>query len=95
MKAPGHSVRLRKELAVVFSVDNAVTSQDIILGFYDVGIDVDQILSVHRRACNNTWVVSFRTPEVKSVALGAPFVKIAGCTVFIGDYENKVEIVKI
>ena len=95
LKAPSHGVRLRRELSVVFSVDTPVTSQDIIHGFYDVGIDVDQILSIQRRASNNTWVVSFRTPEIKSVALGVPFVKIAGCTVFLGDCENRVQIVKI
>lgn len=76
-------------------MDTAVTSQDIICGFDAAGIDIDQILSIQRRASNNTWVVSFRSPEAKNVALGVPSVTIAGCTVFIGDCENKVQIVKI
>ena len=87
--------RLRKELSVVFSIDTQVTSQQIIEGFDRVGIDPDEILAVQRRASNNSWVVSFRTPDVKNMALGVPSLEIAGCTVFLGDSENRVQIVKI
>ena len=88
-------VRLRKELSVVFSVDTVVSSHDIIIGFDAVGIDPDEILSIQRRASSNSWCVSFRSPEVKNIALGVPSIKIAGCTVFLGDCENRVQIVKI
>ena len=88
-------VRLRKELSVVFSVDTQCTSQDIVNGFDAAGIDVDEILTIQRRSSNNTWVVSFRSSEAKNVALGVPFIKVAGCTVFLGDCENRVQIVKI
>ena len=88
-------IRLRKEVSVVFSVDTDVTSQEIIYGFDAARIDIDQILSIQRRASNNTWVVRFRTPEAKNMALGVPSVTIAGCTVFIGDCDNRVQIVKI
>ena len=85
--------RLRKELSVFFSMDTQVTSQQIIEGFDAVGIDPDDILAVQRRASNNSWVVSFRMPDVKNMALGFPSLEISGCTVFLG--ENRVQIVKI
>ena len=87
--------RLRKELSVSFSVDTIVTSQEIIYGFDAAGIDVDDIISIQRRASNNTWVVSFRSPEAKNIALGVPSITISGCTVFLGDCENRVQVVKI
>ena len=88
-------IRLCKELSVVFSVDTVCSSQDIIVGFDAAGIDVDEILSIQRRASNNTWVVSFRSPDAKNAALGVPLVKISGCTVFLGDCENRIQIIKI
>ena len=94
-KTADRRIRLRKELSVVFSVDTVITSQQIVYGFDAAGIDIDQILSIQRRASNNTWEVSFRTPEAKNMALGVPSVTIAGCTVFNWDCENRVQIVKI
>ena len=87
--------RLRKELSVVFSIDTVVTSQDIIYGFDAAGIDIDEIASIQRKASNNMWVVSFRTTDAKNAALGVPSVTIASCTVFLGDCENRIQIVKI
>ena len=95
LKNTDHRVRLCKELSVVFSVDTVVSSQDIIYGFDAAGIDIDEILSIQRRASNNTWVVSFRSTDAKNIALGVPSVVIAGCTVFLGDCENRVQIVKL
>ena len=82
LKSNENRVKLRKELSVVFSVDTVVNTQDIIYGFDAAGIDVDEILSIQRRASNNTWVVSFRSTDAKNIALGVPSVVIAGCTVF-------------
>ena len=65
--------RLRKELSVSFSVDTIVSSQEIIYGFDSAGIDVDEIISIQRRASNNTWVVSFRSPEGKEHCVGGSF----------------------
>ena len=95
LKSNDNRVRLRKELSVVFSVDTVVNTQDIIYGFDAAGIDVDEILSIQRRASNNTWVVSFRSTDAKNIALGVPSVVIAGCTVFLGDCEHRVQIVKV
>ena len=72
-----------------------MSSQEIINGFDAAGIDVDEILSIQRRASDNTWVVSFRSTDAKNVAPGVLSVSIAGCTVFLGDCENRVMIVKI
>ena len=41
----GNNVRIRKELSVCFSVDTVITSQDIIIGFDQAGIDIYYIHS--------------------------------------------------
>ena len=89
------SAKLRKELSVSFSMDTVVSSQEILIGFDAAGIDIDSVLSVQRRASNNTWVVAFKSPKAKNAALGVSSVSIAGCTVFLGDCENRLQIVKI
>ena len=78
-----------------FSVDTVVTSQDIVVGFYKAGIDIDNIVFIQRKASNNTWIVSFNSKVAKDAALNEPSVKIAGCAVFLGDCENRVSIVKL
>lgn len=42
----GNNVRIRKDLSVCFSVDMVITSQDIIVGFDQAGIDIDDITSI-------------------------------------------------
>ena len=56
---------------------------------------MEEILSIQRRASNNTWVVSFRSPEAKIMARGVASLQIAGFTVFLGDCKNRVQIVKM
>ena len=41
------------------------------------------------------WVVSFDSKEAKEAALNGPWITIINCTVFLGDCENKVTIVKL
>ena len=91
----GNHVRVRKELSVCFSVDTVITSQDIIVGLDQASIDIDDITSIQRRASNNTWVVTFASKAVKDAALNEQSIKIAGCSVLLGDCENRVSIVKI
>ena len=78
-----------------FSVDTVMTSQDIVVGFDKAGIDIDNIVSIQRKASNNTWIVSFSSKVARDDALNQPNVKIAGCMVFLGDCENRVSIVKV
>jgi len=91
----GNSVTIRKDLSVCFSVDTVISSQDIIVGFDKAGIDIDSITSIQRRASNNSWVVTFDSKAVKDAALNEHSVDIAGCSVLLGDCENRVSIVKI
>ena len=58
-------------------------------------IDIDNIVSIQRKASNNTWIVSFNSKVARDDALNQPNVKIAGCMVFLGDCENRVSIVKV
>ena len=78
-----------------FSVDTVVTSQDIVVSFDKAGIDIDNIVSIQRKASNNTWIVSFSSKVAREAALNEPNVKISGCMVFLGDCENRVSIVKV
>ena len=91
----GNNVRIRKELSVCFSVDMVITSQDIIVGFDKTRIDIDDITSIQRRASNNSSVVTFGSKAVKGTALNEQSIDIAGVSVFLGDCENRVSIVKI
>ena len=88
-------MRIRKDLSVCFSVDTVITSQDIIVGLDKAGIDIDSITAIERRASNNSWVVTFDCKAVKDAAMNEHSIDIAGCSVLIGDCENRVSIVKI
>lgn len=94
-KVNGPKVRIKKDCSVCFSVDTVVTSQNIVVGFDRLGIDIDSITSIQRKASNNTWVVTFDSPVSKDAALNEQSVTISGCVVFLGDRENKVSIVKL
>ena len=94
-KVNGSKVRIKKDCSVVFSVDTIVTSQDIVVGFDRSGIDIDSIVSIQRKASNNTWVVTFDSSVSKDAALNEQSITISGCVVFLGDCENKVSIVKL
>ena len=86
---------LRKTLSVYFHVDTVVTSQDIINAFDAAGIEIDFISSIQWRASNRTWVVSFDNQLSKDAALEVSSVEIGGTTVFLGDCENRLVLVKI
>ena len=88
-------MRIRKDLSVCFSVDTVITSQDIIVGLDKAGIDIDSITAIQRRASNNSWVVTFDCKAVKDAAMNEHSIDIAGCSVLIGDCQNRVSIVKI
>ena len=86
---------LVKSLSVYFSVDTVVTSQAVLEAFDNAGIDVDFITSIQWRASNRTWVVAFENQLAKETALEVASLEIAGTTVFLGDCENRLVLVKI
>ena len=86
---------LVKNLSVYFSVDTVVTSQAILEAFDSAGIEIDYITSIQRKSSNHTWVVSFDNQLAKDAALKVASVEIAGTTVFLGDCENRLILVKI
>ena len=91
----GNNVRSRKDLSICFSVDTMITSQDIIVRLDKAGIDFDSITAIQHRASNNSWVVTFDCKAVKDAAMNEHSIEIAGCSVLVGDCENRVSIVKI
>lgn len=86
---------LVKSLSVYFSVDTVVTSQAVLEAFDAAGIEIDFIMSIQWKASNRTWVVSFDNQLAKETALEVASVEIAGSTVFLGDCENRLVLVKI
>ena len=70
-------------------------SQAVLEAFDAAGTDVDFITSIQRRSSNRTWVVSFNNQLAKETALEVASVEIGGSTVFLGDCENRLVLVKI
>ena len=87
-------MRILKDLSVCFLVDTVITSQDIIVGLDKAGIDIDSITAIQCRASNNSWVVTFDCKAVKDAAMNEHSIDIAGCSVLVGDCENRVSIVR-
>lgn len=87
--------KLVKNLSVYFSVDSVVTSLQILEAFDAAGIDIDDITSIQWRASNRTWIVSFDSQLAKETALEVASIGIGGATVFLGDCENRLVLVKI
>ena len=88
-KVNGSKVRIKKDCSLMFSEDTVITSQDIVVGFDRLGIDIDSIVSIQRKASNNTWVVTFNLPVSKDVAVNEQSVTISGCVIFLGDCSCK------
>lgn len=86
---------LVKNLSVYFSVDTIVTSQAVLEALDAAGVEIDFITSIQWRASNRTWVVSFDNRLAKETALEVSSIEIAGSTVFLGDCENCLVLVKI
>lgn len=63
-------------MSYVFSLDMVITSQDIIIGCDNAGIDIDNITSVQHCASNNLWVVTFDSKAVKDAALNKHSINI-------------------
>ena len=87
--------RLVKSLSVYFSVDAVVTSENVLQAFDDAGVDIDEITSIQRKTSNRSWVVSFESREAKELALEKASIQVAGYTVFLGDCENRLVLVKV
>ena len=86
---------LVKSLSVYFSVDAVVSSENILQAFDEAGVDIDEITGIQRRTSNRSWVVSFESQEAKELALEKASIQIAGYTVFLGDCENRLVLVKV
>lgn len=87
--------QLGKNLSVYFSVDAVVTSENILVALDEAGIDTNEITHIQRRTSNRTWVVSFESQLAKETALEVASIQISGPTVFLGDCENRLVLVKI
>ena len=84
-----------KNQSIYFTVDTVITSQVILEAFDRSGIDIEEIVSVQRKASNNSWVVTFDSPVTKEAALEVASIEINGVTVFLGDCEHRLVLVKM
>lgn len=87
--------RLVKDRSVYFAVDTIITSQTILEAFDAAGVDIDEITSIQRKASNKTWIVTFDSQLAKEAALEVASVEIGGSTIFLGDCENRLVLVKL
>lgn len=87
--------RLVKDRSVYFAVDTMVTSQTILEAFDAASIDIDEITSIQRKALNKTCIVTFDLQLAKEAALVVACVEIGGSTIFLGDCENRLVLVKL
>ena len=69
-------------MSYVFFVDTVITSQDIIIGCDNAGIEIDNITSVQHCASNNLWVVTFDSKAVKDAALNEHSINILAAPFF-------------
>ena len=88
-------VSVKKPYSVYFTLDTPVPTNEIIMAFDIAGVDYEDIVSIQRRLSSNTWVVALRTAEAKEHILSVWGVTIAGQTVFVGDCDNKISLVKV
>ena len=88
-------VSVKKPYSVYFSLDTSVPTNEIIMAFDIAGVDYEDIISIQPRLSSNTWVVALRTAEAKEHILSIWGVTIAGQTVFVGDCDNKISLVKV
>lgn len=87
--------KLVKNHSIYFSVDTVISSQEILEAFDKTGIDIDEITCIQRKASNKSWVVSFDSPVTKEAALEVASLEIGGTTVFLGDCEHRLVLVKV
>ena len=80
---------------MTFSLDSPVTSQDVVEGFADIGIDLDYISCIQFKVSNHTWIVTFNSLDAKNIALGTHNVYICGHQCFLSDCENRIVTVKV
>ena len=91
----GEQPKLSKCCSVYFSVDSVCSSQLILEAFDKAGIDIDEIRSIQRKNSSRSWVVTFDCASTKEDALEVSCIEINGQSVFLGDCENRLELVKI
>ena len=70
-------------------------SHEILEAFDKAGIDIDKICSIQCKASNKSWIVTFDSQTTKEDALEVATIEIGGSSVFLGDCENRLELVKI
>lgn len=91
----GEQPKLSKCCSVYFSVDSVCSSQQILEAFDKAGINIDDICSIQRKNSNRSWVVTFDSAMTKEDALDISSIEINGQSVFLGECENRLELVKI
>ncbi|XP_022809299.1 MAP7 domain-containing protein 2-like [Stylophora pistillata] len=89
------SKKIVKDRLIYFSVDTLVTTQLTLESFDAASIDIDSITSVQRKSSNKSWIVTFASRAAKEAALEIQHVTMSGLSVFLGDCDNHLALVKI
>ena len=91
----GYAAKLRRSFSVTFSVDDEISSSDVIEAFLKVGVSVEHIYSIQYRNSNRSWCVTFTDELTKEQVLEKGVIRIANAPVFVGDAAFKTVIVKV
>lgn len=62
----GYAGKLRRTLSVSFSVDSAISGEEVLEAFCNLCIDAEDIISVQYRGSNRSWCVLFEIESSKS-----------------------------
>ena len=71
------------------------SSADILQGLNEAGVIIASISAVQRKALTKTWVLTFKSPEMKELVLGIERFSVCGCPVHLSDVASSYVIVKI
>ena len=91
----GWVAKLRKYLLITFSIDENITSEDILDGFELAGFNTEKIVSIQRRISNRSWVVSFTEQGEKDRVISKGCITIKRTVVFLSNADTRTDIVKI
>ena len=87
--------KLRRFYSITFAIDDEVSIADIVQAIVDAGVEAEHIKSIQYRSSNCSWCVQFRDQLLKEFILEKGVIQLCGVTVFIGDADFRVVIVKI
>ena len=90
-----YSAKLRRFYSVTFSIDDEISSSNIVEAIIKAGVDADHIDSIQFRNSSRSWCVTFADQLSKEHILKKGVIHFGNIPLFIGSADFRVVIVKI